>query len=203
MSRVKSKAEQHALTRAALLREARRMFSDAGYAGAATEEIVRRAAVTRGALYYHFRDKRDLFEAVVDEVAGEIAARIDRAAMPAKDAFDGLMLGTHAFLDACLEPAARRIYLVDAPAVLGWHRWREIDGRHGVRTLRAGIEAMLAEHPDRALSPEVLTYLLSGALNEAVLWLNGARNEKAARREIDRMLPLLFKRLFGIRERGR
>ncbi|TXL73858.1 TetR/AcrR family transcriptional regulator [Vineibacter terrae] len=197
MSRAKTKAEQHAATRAALLREARRVFTATGYADAATEDIVRRAAVTRGALYYHFRDKRALFEAVVDDVARGIADRIDAASMPAKDAFDALLRGTHAFLDACLEPPARRIYLIDAPAALGWHRWREIDGRHAMRTLRAGVEAMLAEQPDPALSPEIMTYLLSGALNEAVLWINEAKDEKAARREIDRTLPLLFERLFA------
>jgi AcrR family transcriptional regulator len=195
----RTKAAQHALTRKALLREGRKMFARAGYADAATEEIVRRAAVTRGALYYHFRDKRALFEAVVEDVARQIAQRIDAAALPARNALDGLLLGTHAFLDACLEPAARRIYLVDAPAVLGWHRWREIDSRHGMRTLRAGIDTMLTEYPDRALSAEVLTYLLSGALNEAVMWLNEAKDERAARRQIDRMLPLLFKRLFSAR----
>ncbi|HJQ58586.1 MAG TPA: helix-turn-helix domain-containing protein [Vineibacter sp.] len=203
MSRAKTNPERHAATRAALLRQARRMFSEVGYAGAATEEIVRRAEVTRGALYYHFRDKQALFEAVFEDVAREIAARTDAAAAPARDALDGLLRGTKAFLDACLEPAARRIYLIDAPSVLGWHRWREIDGRHGVRSLREGIEAVLTAHPDRALSPEVLTYLLSGALNEAVLWLNEARDEKAARREIDRTLPLLFERLFGVRRQSR
>ena len=185
------------------MREARRAFSATGYADAATEDIVQRAAVTRGALYYHFRDKRALFEAVVDDVAREIADKIDTAAIPAKSAFDGLVLGTHAFLDACLEPAARRIYLIDAPAVLGWHRWREVDGRHGMRTLRVGIDAMLTECPDRALSPEILTYLLSGALNEAVMWLHEAKDEATARREIDRMLLLLFERLFGGRRKAR
>jgi len=199
----RTKVEQHALTRAELLRQASRIFSTAGYADTATEDIVRQAGLTRGALYYHFRDKQALFEAVVEHVAREIADKIDAAATPAKSAFDGLVLGTHAFLDACLEPAARRIYLIDAPAVLGWHRWREIDGRHGMRTLRAGVAAMLAERPDRALSPEILTYLLSGALNEAAMWLHEARDETTARREIDRMLLLLFERLFGGRRRTR
>jgi len=203
MSRVRTKAERHAVTRAALMREARRAFSTTGYADAATEDIVQRAAVTRGALYYHFRDKRALFEAVVEDVAREMADKIDAAAIPAKSAFDGLVRGTHAFLDACLDPAARRIYLVDAPSVLGWHRWREIDGRHGMRTLRVGVDAVLAERPDRALSPGPLTYLLSGALNEAVMWLHEAKDETTARREIDRMLLLLFERLFGGRRKAR
>ena len=59
------KAEQSEATRAALVAAARELLTDKGYAGVATEEIVQRAGVTRGALYHHFRDKRALFRAVV------------------------------------------------------------------------------------------------------------------------------------------
>src|SRR3954452_23565258 len=134
-------------TRADLVRVARRLFAERGYAGVGTEEIVRRAKVTRGALYHHFEDKRALFDAVAIVEAREIATKID-AMTPMDDPLKALIVGTGAFLDACLDPAVRRIYLIDAPAVLGWHRWREIDAPHGVRSLREGVTAMLAERPD-------------------------------------------------------
>jgi AcrR family transcriptional regulator len=196
MSRPRTQAERLAATRATLLREARTIFATAGYEAAATEEIVKRAKVTRGALYHHFKDKRDLFEAVFEEVARGIATTIDDMAMPVTDPLAGLVEGTKAFLDACLDPAVRRIYLIDAPAVLGWHRWREIDAPHGVRSLREGVAAVLATRPDTALSVEPVTFLLSGAFNEAALWIAEAKNEKAARREMDRALSELIARLF-------
>ena len=127
----RTQVERLAATRAALLKAARTIFAEQGYAAAATEEIVRRAKVTRGALYHHFEDKRSLFDAVASEVAREIAEKID-AMTPMDDPLKALIVGTGAFLDACLDPAVRRIYLIDAPAVLGWHRWREIDAPHGV-----------------------------------------------------------------------
>ena len=77
MSRPRTQAERLATTRAALLKAARTVFAEQGYEAAATEEIVRRAKVTRGALYHHFADKRALFDAVASEVAREIAAKID------------------------------------------------------------------------------------------------------------------------------
>lgn len=193
----RTQAERLAATRAALLKEARAIFATAGYEAAATEEIVKQAKVTRGALYHHFKDKRDLFEAVVEEVARGIATTIDDTAVPARTPLETLVEGMRAFLDACLDPAVRRIYLIDAPAVLGWHRWREIDAPHGVRSLREGIAAVLEAQPDPALAIEPLTFMLSGASNEAALWVAEAEDEKSARRAVDRTLSELIERLFA------
>jgi AcrR family transcriptional regulator len=195
MSRPRTQAERLASTRAALLKAARTVFSEQGYEAASTEEIVRRARVTRGALYHHFEDKRALFDAVASEVARDIAARIDKVT-PMDEPLQALIVGTGAFLDACLDPAVRRIYLIDAPAVLGWHRWREIDAPHGVRSLREGVTAMLAQRSDDALAVEPTTFLLAGAFNEAALWIAEAKDEKAARRAMDRALAALIERLF-------
>ena len=102
-----------------------------------TEEIVGRAQVTRGALYHHFADKRDLFRAVHDQMEGElleaIAARMDGQADP----LELLKIGTGAFLDACLDPAHAQVNLLDAPSVLGWAEWREIDMRHSMGLVTA------------------------------------------------------------------
>lgn len=192
-----SKAEKHAITRAALLATARRLFATKGYAGTGTEEVVAEAGVTRGALYYHFADKRALFEAVVESVAEEVLGAIEAAAGQAKTPAAALVKGTGAFLDACLEPAARQIFLIDAPSVLGWKRWREIDARYGGGSLRLGIEAALEVLPKpQRLSAEALTYLLTGAMNEAALWLAEAENEAAARKAADAALKRILELLF-------
>ena len=61
-------AERSRQTRRTLLDAGRALFADVGYARTTTGELVQRAGVTRGALYYHFRDKTALFEAVFEEV---------------------------------------------------------------------------------------------------------------------------------------
>ena len=94
------------------------VFAEQGYAEAATNELVAKAGMTRGALYYQFRDKRDLFQAVVVEAHAEIAAEIQRAAATAPDAWAALILGCKTFIVASARPEFRRIVLVDAPAVL-------------------------------------------------------------------------------------
>src|SRR2546430_16270194 len=75
MTRTKQDLRSEA-TRRQLVTAARALFGARGYAGVGTEEIVRAAGVTRGALYHQFRDKADLFAAVAEQVEAEIAQRI-------------------------------------------------------------------------------------------------------------------------------
>ncbi len=171
MQRRRTQAERQAATRAALIAAARQAFAAQGYAATGTETVVRAAAVTRGALYHHFADKQALFAVVFETVAAEVLAAIEAAATDAPSALAALRRGSEAFLAAALAPATRRIYLIDAPAVIGWAQWREIDGRYAMGALRRGVDAALAATPRPGLDAEAVTCLLSGALNEAALWL--------------------------------
>ena len=116
-----TKAEQSQKTRRALLDTARGLFTTQGYATTATEDIVRRAGVTRGALYYHFRDKAALFEAVFNEVRGEHIQALQVAMKTAEgDDWQRLMTWVERTLEGILEPSVRRIVYIDGPAVLDW-----------------------------------------------------------------------------------
>src|SRR5215470_10545321 len=98
---VKSRqAENSAATRTALLKVARKLFAERGYAETATEEVVRRARVTRGALYHHFRDKQDLFKAVLNDEQMRIATITATAASKETDPWNALLAASEAFLDA-------------------------------------------------------------------------------------------------------
>lgn len=51
--------------RARILQVARAAFVERGYAAVSMQEIADAAGLTKAAIYYHFRDKQELFEAVV------------------------------------------------------------------------------------------------------------------------------------------
>jgi AcrR family transcriptional regulator len=191
----RTNAEYSARTRRQLMAAARKEFAREGYAGASTERIVEAAGMTRGALYHHYRDKRELFEAVVTELQEAITRRIDERAIGKKDPFAGLCAGCDAWLDACLDPEVQRIVLLDGPAVLGWKRWTEIDQRHGTGSLRQGIDACIAAGQLVDADAEALTHLLSGAMNQVALQLAQAADTPRFRRSAGRTLHTLLRGL--------
>src|SRR6266566_4326676 len=102
------KAEQAEATRAALIAAARALFAERGYAAVGTEEIVRAAGVTRGALYHHFAGKQELFQAVYESVEQQLVEQIAASALAgASDPLEALRAGAQAFLDACEDPAVQ------------------------------------------------------------------------------------------------
>ncbi len=191
-----TKAEQGEATRGALLRAARELFTERGYGGVGTEEIVRRAEVTRGALYHHFTDKKDLFRAVHEQIEGEVMAAIGAQMAGAADPFELLLIGTRAYLDVCTEPAITRITLVDAPSVLGWEEWREIDMRHGLGIVIAGLQGGMDAGVLRRQPVRPLAHLMLGAMGEAGMVIANAADPVAARSEIE---PALVGLLEGLR----
>src|SRR4051795_11596117 len=110
-----TQSERTEVTRGALIAAARKLFGERGFAAVGTEEVVAAAGVTRGALYHHFRDKRDLFRAVYEASETEMMRRTVAALANVEDPWEELVAGIPACLDACADPALRRISLVDAP----------------------------------------------------------------------------------------
>src|SRR3712207_210082 len=166
----RTQAQRRATTRRALLDAARSLFAERGYHGTAAEEIVRRAGLTRGALYHHFEDKRDLFRAVVDEMEGEIDVKIKEAERAQSGLPKTVMAGYRVFLDAALDPQMRRIFFLDGPSVLGWE-WHEIDARHAVSKIEEGLEALMEEGYMEPQAVRPLARLINGALLEAAFYV--------------------------------
>ena len=178
-------------TRDALLGAAHELFAERGYAGVGTEEIVARAGVTRGALYHHFADKRDLFRAVHEQLEQALVADIGAQIAGIDDPWELIVSGVRAFLDACVDPAVMRIALLDAPAVLGWEEWREIDARYGLGLVSFGLQNAMDRDVLEARPVRPLAHLLMGAMSEAAMLIANAQDPAGARDEVEAPLIAL------------
>jgi AcrR family transcriptional regulator len=191
-----AKAAQSEATRAALIATARDLFADRGYAGVGTEEIVRTAGVTRGALYHHFAGKKELFEAVYEDVERQLVEQIAASAISsATDPLEALHAGAQAFLDACEDPAVQRIALVDAPSVLGWEQWREIGLRYGFGLVRATVEAAMDAGLIERQPVDALSHLLLGAIDEGAMLIARADDDGTTRQEVGATVRRLLEAL--------
>ena len=191
------KAEQSEATRAALLKAARELFTKHGYAGTATEDIAQRAGVTRGALYYQFRDKSGLFYAVLDGISLNTNEKVASAMQSDRgergDLWDQIVrAGTEAYLDACMDPSVQRIGLIEAPAVLGWEEKRALDEQYGIGLIRGALQALLDAGLIAPQPLEPLAHLILSAITEAAMYIARADDMATARKEMGASLERLL-----------
>ena len=71
--------EEAAVTRTAVLKAALTVFSAKGYAAATLDDVAKTAKVTRGAVYWHFKGKADLYNTLIEEVSARGAAVVQAA----------------------------------------------------------------------------------------------------------------------------
>ncbi len=159
-----------------ILTVALRHFGEYGFAATSLEEVVREAGVTRGALYHHFKGKQALFEAVIKRIQQSIATRTALANQNPSDLWQGFIAACHAWLNAASDPQTQKILLIDAPAVLGWEKWLQIDAESGASLLREGLLELQSADLIQTPSIDALFHLLNGAMNQAALWI--AQNEQ-------------------------
>lgn len=162
-----TQSERRTATTNALRRAARSQFGQRGFDQTSIDDIATAAGVTRGALYHYFDSKEQLFEAVFEEIEVELVDQVVAATAVMADPAEALRVGCDAFLDATADPALSRIALIDAPAVLGWARYRRLDEQYFLALVRVAIDSIHPEGP-----PEVnamAARALIGGLTEVAI----------------------------------
>jgi AcrR family transcriptional regulator len=184
-------------TRERLIATGRELFGERGYEGTSIASILEAAGVARGALYHHFPTKEALFDAVLDRLVAEIAGVAADAARAAGDPLESLRAGCSAWLRMALDPAVQRIAIVDAPAVVGWSRWRELDEQHTLGGLRASLRAVAESGRLPPAQVDVLANMVLASVTEAALMIARSDEPKAALKEGQAAVDTLLDRLAG------
>lgn len=174
----RSNPERTAATRQALLDAARELFVAKGYGDTSTPEICTAAGITRGALYHHFVDKRDLFRQLLAREAETVRAEIE-AAPGARTAAEALIAGSEAYLDAMCVPGRTRLLLIEGPAVLGLAELEALDAANAAASLAAGLKACGVDAAGVRVA--ALAPLLSAAFDRAALQMEAGADARATR----------------------
>jgi AcrR family transcriptional regulator len=192
----RTQADRSATTTAALVKAARELFAEQGFAATSRDQIAERAGVTRGALYHHFESKTAVAAAVVAELGDELVDRVVTAAAEAEDVRSQLHLASRAYMDAAADPTIARI-LADAPAVLGVAACRQLDAESCLPLLEAGFARAASEGVEVPGDPAVAAALLLGLLNEAAGLIAAAPFNRARREAVTSTVDVFLTKLFG------
>ena len=179
------KASQTLATKQRLESVARDLFAKRGFAEVSAEELVAKAHVTRGALYHHYNGKEGLLAAVVEALMQELHETIVRESASLTDTVEALERGMAVFLNVCSEPGVQRILLIDAPAVLGWAKWREIDAKYGFGLIKNALTAAMNAGALRRQDAGLLAHILLGALTEAAMVIARSPHPAKARKDAE------------------
>lgn len=184
-------------TTSKLLDIARKHFTEYGYFDVALEKIADEGNVTRGAIYHHFKNKQGLFMAVLACVQKDVSMQIEKTAMANNDPWQQLILGCVGFIKAANEKENKQILLVDAPAVLGWSVWRQVDQENSMNVLQEHINDLKTwGYLGDIVDTELMTYSISGALNE--LALNYSQTESTD--NDDKIINTITQLVYGFRK---
>ncbi|MFO8045603.1 MAG: TetR family transcriptional regulator [Halomonas sp.] len=109
----KTKAEA-AATREALLDAAEEIFLDKGVARTSLEQIARHAGMTRGAVYWHFKNKADLFQAMLNRVRMPFRELVEEIGDPSltERPLEAIRLAILKGFERLEQPRYRRVYAI-------------------------------------------------------------------------------------------
>lgn len=192
-------------TRQRLITVATELFADRGYEATSMEAILERAGASRGALYHHFAGKDRLFEAVVEAVHGQVGqATLAAATASGETEAHGLLKAAElAWIRLAGEPVVRRILLIDAPTVLGWRRWREIEEQAGLGMLKEVLRQAAAAGRVPAELVDSFAHILLAVGNEMALVIALADDVAAAQATAEAAVDEFLSRLLQPPESGR
>jgi AcrR family transcriptional regulator len=193
MSPGKPLREEHAeITRNAVISAARAEFAARGYEAVSLDEIAAAARVTKGAIYHHFANKRDLFRTVYEQLAGEVEDRVRRRIARAGNPLERAELAIDAFLECADDDAIRTVMFRDGPVALAGE-CRAIDARYYLALLKQLLDDFAVAGLLADVDTAMVARLLLGVLIEGSALLGDPERPRHTRAN----LRLALRRMLG------
>jgi AcrR family transcriptional regulator len=189
--------ERGQVTRAHLIDVATRLFAAHGYDGTSIEAVLADSGVSRGSLYHHFPGKDALFLAVLEEVGERSAEPVLEAMRDAPDPVAALRAGALGWIRLAGDPVVQQIMLIDAPAVLGWQQWRDLDERSTLGFIRAALAYAADTGRIERQHADTFAHIVLAAANEVALMIARADDPAAALRAGEGAFADFLDRLLG------
>ncbi len=170
--------ERGQATRAHLVEVATRLFVAHGYEGTSIEAVLAESGASRGSLYHHFPGKVALFWAVLEGIAARVSGQMEDAARDAQDPVAALRAECLAWIRLAGDPVIQQAVLIDAPAVFGWQRWRELDEQRSLGPIRAALAYAAEAGRIDQRHVDTFAHIVLAASNEVALMI--ARSDDPA-----------------------
>jgi AcrR family transcriptional regulator len=165
---------------ASLVTVAREFFAERGYANASLNAIVTAAGFTKGAVYYYFPNKRELFREVYVAEQKRVTKVVVEAFLAQSDVWEAFHAGIEAFFRMMLDEQVRRIILVDAPVALGWRDARDAPSPTSLELIRRGLDRVAQTGILSGHRVDLLASLVYGAVCEAAHLVGEAERPEEA-----------------------
>jgi AcrR family transcriptional regulator len=178
----RTQRERSEATTSEVIAAARKLFAEAGYAATSLDAIAAAAGMTKGAIYHHFSNKRDVFRAVYEQERARLSEIERDAYSRRRDPWQGFTAACLAFLEASLDPGVQRITILDAPGALGWETIRETYGRDALAMMTFALEESMRAGRLRKRPVEPIAHALHGAIEELAMHIAHAKDQRAALR---------------------
>ena len=189
--------ERGQATRAHLIDVATRLFAAHGYDGTSVKMVLAESGASRGSLYHHFAGKDALFWAVLEEVAARVGRQLAEAERDAPDPVAALRAGLLGWIRLAADPVVQQTVLIDAPAVLGWQRWRELDEQNSLGWIKAALTYAAEAGSIERRHVEVFAHIVLAAVNEVALMIARAGDPVAALSAGESAVAEFLDRLMG------
>lgn len=176
-------------TRTAVLDAATKHFVSKGFVETSLDDVAVTALTTKGAIYHHFLDKRDLFRAVYESLAREMVEAIATSSIQHGGEAEGAI---RAFLTQGKSERYRQVLFQDGMAVLGGIECRAIDAKYGLGLLTALVRTSVEPALLKKTGNDIVAKLMLALVIEAGQIIGTSDDADGTLRSAELILTRMF-----------